>query len=75
MAVLVDERTLVTKLRRASQEATDWDHDINPPLTEWSGLLENAANMIEELLDDMAVPPRRSGRPAGAFIRAGARIG
>jgi hypothetical protein len=44
---------LVNRLRQAAAECSSWDNGLNPPLTEWSDLMDEAANAIEELEDDL----------------------
>jgi hypothetical protein len=43
---------LRARLRRAADECSAWDPDMNPPLTDWSMLMEEAADALDEAEDD-----------------------
>ena len=50
-----ETKALVKRLRRAADAISDWDPDERPLYTDWSSLMEDAADAIEALEDDFAV--------------------
>lgn len=47
--------TLVERLRQAAAECSGWDTGLNPPFTEWSDLMDEAANKLEQI-ERIAMP-------------------
>lgn len=41
---------IIHRLRVAADEAGHWDPDVNPPFTDWSMVMEAAADMLDENL-------------------------
>ena len=41
------------RLRLAADECSAWDTDLNPPYTDWSMLMEEAADALDEVEDDL----------------------
>jgi hypothetical protein len=40
------------RLRAAAIECSEWDVDLNPPFTDWSMLMEEAADALDEAEDN-----------------------
>ena len=40
---------LIERLRQAAAECSGWDVGLNPPLTEWSDLMDEAASELERM--------------------------
>lgn len=49
---MTDTVALIQKLRHAADECSAWDTGLNPPFSEWSGLMEVAATALQEAEDD-----------------------
>jgi len=43
---------LRARLRATAIECSAWDTDLNPPYTDWSMLMEEAADALDEAEDD-----------------------
>jgi hypothetical protein len=59
------KNNLRKRLRAAAIECSAWDTDLNPPFTDWSMLMEEAADALDEAEDDEIV-----SRPGEHIIAA-----
>jgi len=44
-----ENQQLIDRLRRVATMIDGWNSEINPPLTDWSALMDMAADAIEAL--------------------------
>lgn len=43
---------LIERLRRAATAMEEWDSSMNPPYSDWSTLMEEAADVLESLTEE-----------------------